>query len=126
VLSLAKFSFYQSAVGVAIGVLVLLAVLLTLNMFFMQTLGEKMFWPSKVSAGSGKSHIWYGLSRAALAYPVVILGIIAVAAVPFLVNSSSTLNFNNADEVPDSYQAKYGYKVIQSHFSKGMSAPATI
>ncbi|WP_245954254.1 MMPL family transporter [Companilactobacillus formosensis] len=126
VLSLAKFSFYQSAVGVAIGVLVLLAVLLTLNMFFMQTLGKKMFWPSKVSAGSGKSHIWYGLSRAALAYPVVILGIIAVAAVPFLVNSNSTLNFNNADEVPDSYQAKYGYKVIQSHFSKGMSAPATI
>jgi RND superfamily putative drug exporter len=126
VLSLAKFSFYQSAVGVAIGVLVLLAVLLTLNMFFMQALGKKMFWPSKVNAGGGKSHIWYGLSRAALAYPVVILGIIAVAAVPFLMNDSSTLNFNNADEVPDSYQAKYGYKVIQSHFSKGMSAPATI
>lgn len=126
VLSLAKFSFYRSAVGVAIGVLVLLAVLLTLNMFFMQTLGEKMFWPSKVTAGGGKSHIWYGLSRAGLSYPVVILGIIAIAAVPFLVNSNQTLNFNNADEVPDTYQAKAGYKVIQSHFSKGMSAPATV
>lgn len=126
VLSLAKFSFYQSAVGVAIGVLVLLAVLLTLNMFFMQTLGSKMFWPSKVTAGRGKSRIWYGLSRTALAYPVVILGIIAVCAVPFLVNSSSTLNFNNADEVPDTYQAKKGYEVIQDHFSKGMSAPATV
>lgn len=126
VLSLAKFSFYRSAVGVAIGVLVLLAVLLTLNMFFMQTLGEKMFWPSKVTAGGGKSRIWYGLSRAALTYPVVILGIIAIAAVPFLVNTNQTLNFNNADEVPDTYQAKKGYEVIQDHFSKGMSAPATV
>ena len=126
VLALAKFSFYRSAVGVAIGVLVLLSVLLTLNMFFMQTLGEKMFWPSKVTAGRGKSRIWYGLSRAALTYPVVILGIIAIAAVPFLINTSSTLNFNNADEVPDTYQAKKGYEVIQDHFSKGMSAPATV
>lgn len=126
VLALAKFSFYRSAVGVAIGVLVLLAVLLTLNMFFMQTLGEKMFWPSKVTAGHGKSRIWYGLSRTALAYPVVVIGIIAIAAVPFLVNSNSTLNFNNADEVPNSYQAKKGYEVIQTHFSKGMSAPATV
>ncbi|WP_125565458.1 MMPL family transporter [Companilactobacillus insicii] len=126
VLSLAKFSFYQSAVGVAIGVLVLLAVLLTLNMFFMETLGAKMFWPSKVTAGRGKSRMWYGLSRAALAYPVVILAIIGIVAVPFLVNTESTLNFNNADEVPNTYQAKKGYEVIQSHFSKGMSAPATV
>lgn len=126
VLSLAKFSFYQSAVGVAIGVLVLLAVLLTLNMFFMETLGAKMFWPSKVTAGRGKSRIWYGLSRAGLAYPVVILAIIGIVAVPFLVNTDSTLNFNNADEVPSTYQAKKGYEVIQSHFSKGMSAPATV
>lgn len=126
VLALAKFSFYQSAVGVAIGILVLLAVLLTLNMFFMQTLGKKMFWPSKVSAGGGKSRIWYGLSRSALAYPVVMLGIIAVCAVPFFINQDSTLNFNNADEVPDSYQAKAGYQIIQKHFSKGMSAPATV
>lgn len=126
VLALAKFSFYQSAVGVAIGILILLAVLLTLNMFFMQTLGEKMFWPSKVSAGSGKSRIWYGLSRSALAYPVVILGIIAIVAVPFFINNNSKLNFNNADEVPNSYQAKAGYEIIQDRFSKGMSAPATI
>jgi len=126
VLALAKFSFYQSAVGVAIGILILLAVLLTLNMFFMQTLGAKMFWPSKISAGGGKSHIWYGLSRSALSYPVVILGLIAIFAVPFFINQDSTLNFNNADEVPDSYEAKAGYKIIQQHFSKGMSAPATV
>ncbi|WP_125764531.1 MMPL family transporter [Companilactobacillus hulinensis] len=126
VLGLAKFSVYRSAVGVAVGVLILLVVLLTLNMFFMETLGAKMFWPSKVSGGRSKSRMWYGLSRTALAYPVVIVAIIAIVGVPFLLNSNQKLNFNNADEVPSSYEAKKGYEVIQDHFSKGMSAPVTI
>ncbi len=46
-LGLAKFSIYQSAVGVAVGVAVLLVVLLTLNPFFMAVLGKKLFWPVK-------------------------------------------------------------------------------
>lgn len=126
VLALAKFSFYQSAVGVAVGVLVLLAVLLTLNSFFMATLGEKMFWPSKVKDGVKESKLWHGLSKASIAQPVVILGVLVIAALPGILNLNTHLNFNNADEVPDSYPAKKGYVVIQEHFSKGMSAPATI
>ncbi len=50
-LSLARFSVYQSAVGVAVGVAVLLVVLLTLNPFFMAVLGKRMFWPSKKFTG---------------------------------------------------------------------------
>ncbi|MGR6686797.1 MMPL family transporter [Furfurilactobacillus rossiae] len=41
VLAFAKFSLYRSAVGIAVGVVVLLAVLLTLNPFFMTVLGTK-------------------------------------------------------------------------------------
>ncbi|BDR58925.1 MMPL family transporter [Xylocopilactobacillus apicola] len=126
VLALAKFSFYQSAVGVAIGVLVLLAVLLTLNFFFMSTLGAKMFWPSKVKNGVKESKLWHGLSKVSIAQPVIILGVLLIAGLPGLFNTSMRLNFNNADEVPDSYPAKKGYVVIQDHFGKGMSAPATI
>ncbi|WP_461214304.1 MMPL family transporter [Lacticaseibacillus sp. GG6-2] len=123
---LAKFSFYQSASAVAIGVLVLLPVLLTLNMFFMTALGPKMFWPSKVADGQGSSKLWHGLSRAALAQPVVALAVIFAIGVPAALGYDSELNFNNADEVPSSYQSKAGYVVIQDHFPKGMSAPATI
>lgn len=126
VLALAKFSFYQSAVGVAIGVLVLLLVLLTLNLFFMSTLGAKMFWPSKVKNGVKESKLWHGLSKASIAQPVVIIGVLLIASLPGIINGSTHLNFNNADEVPDSYPAKKGYVIIQDHFGKGMSAPATI
>lgn len=123
---LAKFPFYQSASAVAIGVVVLLPVLLTLNMFFMNVLGEKMFWPSKVAGGEGSSKLWHGLSRAAIAQPVVAIAVVLAVGVPFALGYDSELNFNNADEVPSSYQSKAGYLVIQDHFSKGMSAPATI
>ncbi len=47
VLGLAQFSIYQSAVGVAIGIAVLIPVLLTLNAFFMVVLGKKIILASK-------------------------------------------------------------------------------
>lgn len=66
-LSLAKFSVYQSAVGVAVGVATLLVVLLTLNPFFMAVLGEKMFWPVKKFAGESEDKLWHGISKSTLA-----------------------------------------------------------
>jgi len=126
VLWLAKFSFYQSASAVAIGVIILLPVLLTLNMFFMAVLGPKLFWPSKISNGSSSSRLWHGLSKAALAQPVVVLVVIAALAIPFGLSMNGDLNFNNADELPSSYKSKTGYEVIQKHFSKGMTAPITV
>lgn len=126
VLWLAKFTFYQSASAVAIGVLVLLPVLLTLNMFFMATLGAKMFWPSRVDGGESSSKLWYWLSRGAMNKPALWLAAIAILAVPFTMAMNAEENFNNADELPTSYQSKQGYVLIQKHFSKGMTAPATI
>ncbi|KRN22184.1 MMPL family transporter [Lacticaseibacillus camelliae] len=127
VLWLAKFSFYQSASAVAIGVLVLLPVLLTLNMFFMATLGAKMFWPSKITGAESSSKLWYGLSRASMSKPALWLAAVAVLAVPFtaaMMNAKES--FNNAEEVPSTYQSKQGYLVIEDHFSKGMTEPATV
>lgn len=126
VLGLANFKFYRSAGGVAIGVLILLTVLLTLNMFFMATLGEKLFWPSKDLDGHSTSKLWHGLSKAAIARPFITLGVIGLIAVPFLLNATQTLNFNNADELPETLQSKVGYRLIQDHYSKGMASPTTI
>jgi RND superfamily putative drug exporter len=126
VLGLANFKFYRSAVGVAIGVLILLTVLLTLNMFFMATMGEKLFWPSKNLNGHSTSRLWHGLSKLAIARPLITLGVIGIVAIPFLLNVNQTLNFNNADELPETLQSKVGYRLIQDHYSKGMASPTTI
>ncbi|MBO3282521.1 MMPL family transporter, partial [Intestinimonas butyriciproducens] len=70
-LSLARFSVYQSAVGVAVGVAVLLVVLLTLNPFFMAVLGKKMFWPVKTFNGESDDKLWHGISASTLKHPII-------------------------------------------------------
>lgn len=125
-LSLAKFSFYRSGVAVAVGVAILLLVLLTFNMFFMATLGERLFWPSKNLSAHDRSFLWDFLSKFTLSHTFVMVGILVIAAIPLLFVGNHPLNFNNADELPDSVQSKAGYNVIQAHYPAGMSGPSTL
>lgn len=123
-LGLANFSVYRSASGVAVGVLVLLIVLLTLNPFFMATLGKKMFWPSKEFAGENPSKMWHGISSATLKRPVVFLAAVAVVVAPFFVTYSNVLNYDDTAEISDSVPSKQGLNLVQKHFSKGMAMPS--
>lgn len=123
-LGLANFSVYRSASGVAVGVLVLLVVLLTLNPFFMATLGKKMFWPSKEFAGENPSKMWHRISSATLKRPVVFLAAVAVVVAPFFVTYSNVLNYDDTAEISDSVPSKQGLNLVQKHFSKGMAMPS--
>lgn len=123
-LSLAKFSVYQSAVGVAVGVAVLLIVLLTLNPFFMATLGKKMFWPVKKFTGESDDKLWHGISSATLKHPIIYLVVLAVVVVPFMLMYSGHLNYDDTDEIADLVPSKQGLLIVQKHFSKGMAEPS--
>ncbi len=123
-LSLAKFSVYQSAVGVAVGVAVLLVVLLTLNPFFMATLGKKMFWPVKKFTGESDDKLWHGISSATLKHPIIYLVVLAVVVVPFMLMYSGHLNYDDTDEIADSVPSKQGLLIVQKHFSKGLAEPS--
>ena len=123
-LSLAKFSIYQSAVGVAVGVAVLLVVLLTLNPFFMATLGKKMFWPVKKFTGESDNKLWHGISASTLKHPIIYLVVLAVVTVPFMLMYTGHLNYDDTDEIADSVPSKQGLLVVQKHFSKGMAEPS--
>ena len=123
-LSLAKFSVYQSAVGVAVGVAILLVVLLTLNPFFMATLGKKMFWPVKKFTGESDDKLWHGISSATLKHPIIYLVVLAVVVVPFMLMYSGHLNYDDTDEIADSVPSKQGLLIVQKHFSKGMAEPS--
>lgn len=125
-LGLAKFSIYRSAVGVAVGVAVLLLVLLTFNPFFMATLGQRIFWPSKSLKGESKSRLWTFLSKHSVAHPIIALLIALVATVPFAMNYNSQLDYDNVVELNNGIPAKKGFEVVQDHFSKGTAEPTTI
>ena len=123
-LSLAKFSIYQSAVGVAVGVAVLLVVLLTLNPFFMAVLGKRMFWPVKEFTGESDNKLWHGISASTLKHPIIYLVVLAVVTVPFMLMYSGHLNYDDTDEIADSVPSKQGLLVVQKHISKGMAEPS--
>lgn len=121
-LGLAKFSIYQSAVGVA----VLLVVLLTLNPFFMAVLGKKLFWPVKNFEGESNSKLWHALSKGSLAHPIIYLVVMAVVVLPFCLFYSNNLNYNDADEISDSTPSKAGLLLLQVHFSEGTPEYSTL
>lgn len=123
-LSLAKFSIYQSAVGVAVGVATLLVVLLTLNPFFMAVLGKKMFWPDKRFTGEHEDKLWHGISASTLKHPIIYLVVLAVVVIPFMLMYKGQLNYDDTDEIADSVPAKQGLLVVQKHFSKGLAEPS--
>lgn len=125
-LSFAKFSFYRSAVSCSVGVLVLLAVLLTLNYFFMAVLGRKLFWPSHNFKTQQSSQFWRFLSQRGLKQPLIYIVIFGVIAGITIVNAPQQLNFNSADEVPNNNPIKKGYLIAQRDFSKGKISPTTI
>ncbi|WP_263848878.1 MMPL family transporter [Lacticaseibacillus thailandensis] len=125
-LALAKFSIYQSAVGVAVGVAVLLAVLLTLNPFFMATLGKKMFWPTKNFTGGSRSRLWRFLSKNAVLRPLLGILLVGLVSLPFLLTYNNHLNYDTLAELSDSLPAKQGFFVVQDHFSKGTAEPSTL
>lgn len=125
-LGLAKFSIYQSAVGVAVGVAVLLVVLLTLNPFFMAVLGKKLFWPVKNFEGESNSKLWHALSKGSLAHPIIYLVVMAVVVLPFCLLYSNNLNYNDADEISDSTPSKAGLLLLQVHFSEGTPEYSTL
>lgn len=121
-----EFKLYQASSAVAIGVGVLLLVLITLNPFFMVLLGKKMFWPVKQFEGHGNSRIWGFLSRHSVARPIVALIFVGILCVPFLINYTGNLNYNDLFEVDDTFKSKQGITTIEEHFPPGFSSPATL
>lgn len=125
-LGLARFSVYKSAAGVAVGVAVLLIVLLTLNMFFMTTMGKTMFWPVKAFNGESESPFWRFLSKHSLAHPIIALVLVLAVLSPFYFTYQNKLNYDDTAEIADSTPSKQGFLIVQKHFSKGTAEPATL
>ena len=125
-LALASFKLYQSTSAVAIGVLVLLLVLTTLNPFFMVLLGKGMFYPVKTFKGHEDSRLWGFFAKNSVARPFVALIIVFVISIPFVLKYSNTLNYNDLFEVDNKYESKMGINVIEDYFPPGFSSPSTL
>ncbi len=125
-LILANFQLYQATSAVAIGVAVLILVLITLNPFFMVLLGKGMFYPVKNFKGHGDSHLWGFLAGNSVTRPFIAVVLVFALSIPFILNYSNRLNFNDLFEVNDKYESKQGINIIEDHFPPGFSSPGTL
>ncbi|WP_046176089.1 MMPL family transporter [Domibacillus indicus] len=122
----ADFPIFKSAVGVAVGIAVLLIVLFTLVPFFMAVLKEKLFWPSKKSASHNDSRLWAWFSRLSVKRPLLSMLAVALITVPLLFTYEGKLSFNTVDEIGSSYESVKGLDAISEGFGKGDSLPVNV
>ncbi|WP_050183813.1 MMPL family transporter [Domibacillus robiginosus] len=122
----ADFPIFKSAVGVAVGIAVLLVVLFTIVPFFMATLKEKLFWPSKKSATHDDSKLWAWFSKLSVRRPLLSMLVVALITVPLLFTYDGKLSFNTVDEIGSDYESVKGLDAIAEGFGQGDSLPVTV
>lgn len=126
VIGLSTFKIFQSAVGVAIGVLVLLIALGTIVPFFMAVLGHQLFWPSKKPTEHRQNWLWGKMGRFALTRTIITFLIIAGILGPILFFYKGTLSFNTLSEISDQYRSVKGFNLISAAFDPGEAMPTQI
>lgn len=125
-IGLAKFTLYQSAVAVAVGVGVMMIALVTIVPFFMAVLGRKLFWPMKKSIEHKENQLWGAAGTFSLKRPWAALLIVALIVTPFLVTYDGKLSFNSLEEIGDKYESVEAFNIISDSFGPGESLPGQI
>ncbi|SDH99500.1 MMPL family transporter [Alteribacillus bidgolensis] len=122
----ANFAIFQSAVGVAVGIFVLLIVLYTLVPFFMAVLKEKLFWPSKKAASHHDNKLWKMMGSLSVYRPILSIVIVAIITVPFLVTYDNDVSYNNTDEISGGAESVEGLRVVEEAFGMGDALPLQV
>lgn len=125
-IGLSQFSLYQSAVAVAIGVLVVTIALITLVPFFLVLLGRKLFWPFDKKAEHKESKLWGALGHFTWTRPALSLLIIAIITVPILLMYKGEQTYDNLAEIGDQYETVIGFNWIEEGFGPGEIMPITV
>lgn len=122
----AEFPIFKSAVGVAVGIAVLLLVLYTLIPFFMALFKDKLFWPSKKAASHQDSKVWIAFSKVSVKRPVVSILIVAAITVPILLSYNNDISYDMTDEIDKNYESVKGLRAISEAFGDGDSLPVKV
>nr|WP_251127389.1 MULTISPECIES: MMPL family transporter [unclassified Exiguobacterium] len=122
----ADFPIFKSAVAVAVGIAVLLLILFTVVPFFMATLKQRLFWPSKKAGEHHDSKLWASLSRLSVNRPFVSILVVGLITVPVLFTYDDDRSFNTVDEIGDGYDSVRGLNLISEGFGQGESLPVQV
>ncbi|GIN56947.1 transporter [Lederbergia ruris] len=122
----ASFKLYQSAVGVAVGVFILIIALFTIVPFFMATLKKALFWPVKKDISHKESGLWGWMGNLAIMRPLIALAVVAIFTVPLIISYDGDLSFNSLDEIGEQYDSVKGFNLVADNFGPGEVMPVQI
>ncbi|KIN35856.1 hypothetical protein B4073_0545 [Bacillus subtilis] len=125
-LGFAKFAIFQSAVGVAVGVGILMIILYTLLPLFMVTLGEKLFWPSKKVLSHSDNKLWAFLGRHSVARPFRFIVITVIITLPFILTYDDQISFDSTAEISSDYKSIKALEAIKDGFGEGKAFPINV
>lgn len=123
---LAEFGIYRSAVAIAIGILILLAVLFTLVPFCLALMGNYLFWPMKKATGHKESRLWSWMGQFSIKRSFLSLFLVAIVTIPVMLLHNGTLSFNSLAEVNRDFESVKGFEVVSNSFGPGRSMPTTV
>lgn len=124
VLFFTHFGLYRSAVGVSIGIAVVLTACLTFLPALMATFGRSLFWPRKPVHGAAHrpSRFWGLTSGIATRKPWYTLLALFVALVPVALLFTDQRTFDPLSDIPDAPSAT-GFQVVAKAFGPGHALP---
>lgn len=124
VLFFTRFGLYRSAVGVSIGIAVVLVACLTFLPALMAIFGRSLFWPRRPVAGAvhQPSRLWGFTSGIATRKPWYTLLALCVALVPVALLFTDQRTFDPLSDIPDAPSAT-GFHVVASAFGPGHVLP---
>lgn len=128
-LLLATFGLYHDlGVPLAVGMVVMLALGLTLLPALLAILGRRAFWPSKVQPGTQQEGVWGRVAARLVRRPEATL---AVGVVVFLALAAGALGyrssgFGGATNPPAGSDAAAGNAALAKHFPQSSSNPANL
>ncbi|WP_169306707.1 MMPL family transporter [Cohnella pontilimi] len=124
----ARFGLYQSAAGVAIGVVVTLIAGMTLAPALLLLLGRAAYWPMRLDAGQGhgESRLWNAAARLASKRAALVLIAVAVLLGPLTLLFQGKRSFDDIAEINPNLDSVAGFRQVEKAFGAGEVFPVSI
>ncbi|WP_276354750.1 MMPL family transporter [Cohnella caldifontis] len=124
----ARFGLYQSAAGVAIGVVVTLIAGMTLAPALLLLLGRATYWPMKVGAGRGhgESRLWGAAGALSAKRAGLVILVAAVLLAPITLLFKGQRSFDDVAEIDPGLGSVVGFRQVEKAFGSGEVFPVSI
>ncbi len=127
ILFFAQFGLYRTAVGVSVGISVVLLNVLTLLPALMSLFGRSLYWPQQPKEGAvyKPSWFWAGTGPIAVRHSWVTILVLILLLIPTALLFTNQRTFNPLNDIPNAPSAT-GFAAVGKAFGQGNVLPSQI